>query len=130
MIHKSYIEINEEGSQAAAVTVIQIALNAMSQPVIVDHPFMFVIRDNRSEAVLFTGRVCLLEGCSESEELEAYMRDLSEEHSLYDNAFHTTDNKDSLLRTTHTQDTPSHMSSNMSSDTSQPRTCMEDTFID
>lgn len=62
VIHKAYVDVNEEGTEAAAATGITMhAAAAMRpQPPVVfraDHPFVFMIRDNRSEAILFMGRV-------------------------------------------------------------------------
>ena len=61
-IHKAYIDVNEEGTEAAAATAVVMRSMAMAreQPPIVfraDHPFLFVIRDNRSGAILFMGRL-------------------------------------------------------------------------
>ena len=60
---KSYVEVNEEGTEAAAVTVGIMRATAVLQPekpfeMIVDRPFFFVIGDNRTESVLFMGMVC------------------------------------------------------------------------
>jgi serpin B len=54
--------VNEEGTEAAAATVAVMRLTAIREepPVPVfraDHPFIFIIRDNNSGAVLFAGRV-------------------------------------------------------------------------
>jgi serpin B len=57
--HKSYIEVNEESSEAAAATTIEmIFTSAMTPPFefIADHPFMFVILDNETKTTLFMGR--------------------------------------------------------------------------
>jgi len=61
-IHKAYIDVNEEGTEAAAATGIVMRSMAMQreQPPIVflaDHPFLFVIRVNRSGGILFMGRI-------------------------------------------------------------------------
>ncbi|HXR40180.1 MAG TPA: serpin family protein [Terracidiphilus sp.] len=61
-VHKAFIDVNEEGTEAAAATGIVMRSMAMAreQPPIVfraDHPFLFLIRDNRSGGILFMGRV-------------------------------------------------------------------------
>ncbi len=131
MIHKSYLEVNEEGSEAAATTVIQIALNSMSLPVILDHPFMFVIRDNRSKAVVFCGRIYFPEQFSETDEIDSYMQtymqDLQDEKFLSHNAYNT---EESMLQNHNSQIVSSNMSQDASPNVSLPRTCMQDTFID
>ena len=60
--HKSFVEVNEEGTEAAAVTSVVMTLSAAPQPeerfsMIVDRPFFFAIQDNETRAVLFTGAV-------------------------------------------------------------------------
>jgi serpin B len=62
VIHKAYVDVSEEGTEAAAATaVVTKALTAAAPtaPIIfrADHPFMFLIRDNRSGSILFIGRV-------------------------------------------------------------------------
>ncbi|MGB8536477.1 MAG: serpin family protein, partial [Acidobacteriaceae bacterium] len=60
-IHKAYVDVDEEGTEAAAATGIQHrGLTGAPPPPIIfraDHPFMFLIRDNRSGSILFIGRV-------------------------------------------------------------------------
>lgn len=58
-IHKSFIEVNEEGSEAAATSgMIAISRMAVLYPqVIVDHPFFFLIRNRKTGTILFMGRV-------------------------------------------------------------------------
>ena len=58
--HKAFIEVNEEGTEAAAATGVGISLTAMPTeplPVTVDRPFIFLIRDLETGAILFLGRV-------------------------------------------------------------------------
>jgi serpin B len=63
VIHKAYVDVNEEGTEAAAATAVRVAVAAGSTPPTLpiifraDHPFMFLIRDNRSGSILFIGRV-------------------------------------------------------------------------
>jgi serpin B len=60
--HKSFVEVNEEGTEAAAATVGIVSL-AVVRPVtppfemVVDRPFLFAIADNLTRAILFIGVV-------------------------------------------------------------------------
>lgn len=62
-IHKAFVEVNEEGTEAAAATgvimVEKVSVQAPAEPVTfrADHPFIFMIRHNKTDAVLFMGRV-------------------------------------------------------------------------
>uniref|UniRef100_A0A8D0HDM0 Serpin B6 n=1 Tax=Sphenodon punctatus TaxID=8508 RepID=A0A8D0HDM0_SPHPU len=60
VVHKSFVEVNEEGTEAAAATA---AVMMMRCALIVarftaDHPFLFVIRHNKTGSILFYGRFC------------------------------------------------------------------------
>nr|DAD48269.1 TPA_asm: hypothetical protein HUJ06_018206 [Nelumbo nucifera] len=57
--HKCFVEIDEAGTVAAAGTAILIQQQCLSFPIdfVADHPFMFVVRDDLSGAVLFMGHV-------------------------------------------------------------------------
>ncbi len=62
VLHKAFVDVNEEGTEAAAATGVVVRPMAMRRPdppVIfrADHPSVFMIRDNRSGAILFLGRV-------------------------------------------------------------------------
>ena len=62
VIHKAYVDVNEEGTEAAAATAVTMKLTSMgpgSRPPVfrADHPFLFLIRDNQSGGILFLGRV-------------------------------------------------------------------------
>lgn len=58
IIHQSFIEVNEEGSEAAAATAIGIYVTSLPMPdrITVDRPFLFLIRENHSGVVLFMGQ--------------------------------------------------------------------------
>ena len=60
VLHKAVIEVNEEGSEAAAVTVVEMKLTAIQEPIefIADRPFIFIIMDEETETVLFLGKYC------------------------------------------------------------------------
>ena len=60
--HKSWCEVNEEGTVAAAATSVVGTLTSIQQPrerffMKVDRPFFFAIRDNLTGVVLFMGSV-------------------------------------------------------------------------
>lgn len=59
VVHKAFVEVNEEGTEAAAATGVAISKSAAPEhPVFrADRPFLFLIRDNRSGSILFLGRV-------------------------------------------------------------------------
>ena len=64
IIHKAFVEVNEEGTEAAAVTVARMrfgcALGMVERPkpsFVADHPFMFMIIEDSSKLVVFTGAV-------------------------------------------------------------------------
>ncbi|MGQ9708823.1 MAG: serpin family protein, partial [bacterium] len=58
--HKSFIEVNEEGTEAAAVTSVEMVMTAMPVDrfrMVVDRPFVFAIQDNKTAAIIFLGAV-------------------------------------------------------------------------
>jgi serpin B len=58
VVHKAFVAVDEEGTEAAAATGIVIGLAAMPQySMTVDQPFIFLIRDIKTGAILFVGRV-------------------------------------------------------------------------
>jgi serpin B len=63
VVHKAFVEVNEEGTEAAAATAVVAApmgvrLNPPPVPVFrADHPFLFLIRDNHTGSILFLGRI-------------------------------------------------------------------------
>jgi len=59
VVHQAFVEVNEEGTEAAAATGVGMkTTSVMRTPVIrVDHPFLFLIRENKTGAVLFLGKL-------------------------------------------------------------------------
>jgi len=53
---KAFIEVNEAGTEAAAATIIAFE-EGVPPSFIVDKPFFFIIRDDRSGSILFMGRI-------------------------------------------------------------------------
>ncbi|KAI3355079.1 hypothetical protein L3Q82_017961, partial [Scortum barcoo] len=60
VVHKAFVEVNEEGTEAAAATGAIMTERSIMIPAtfIADHPFLFFIRHNPSKSVLFAGRYC------------------------------------------------------------------------
>ncbi|HZL77686.1 MAG TPA: serpin family protein [Candidatus Limnocylindrales bacterium] len=59
---KSFVEVNEEGTEAAAVTTVTLRAMAVMRPekpfeMVLDHPFFFVIGDKTTHSILFMGIV-------------------------------------------------------------------------
>jgi serpin B len=63
VIHQAFVDVNEEGTEAAAATAVVMKLAAAPanpEPVPVfraDHPFIFIIQDDETGSILFMGRV-------------------------------------------------------------------------
>ncbi|MGE4586988.1 MAG: serpin family protein [Mangrovibacterium sp.] len=62
VIHKTYVEVNEEGTEAAAVTAVEMLNTSLpSEPekidFFVDRPFLFLIRENSTGVILFAGKI-------------------------------------------------------------------------
>jgi serine protease inhibitor len=57
VVQKSYVEVNEEGTEAAAATSVEIIVVSAPPAVYVDRPFLFAIRERFSGTILFIGKV-------------------------------------------------------------------------
>jgi serine protease inhibitor len=57
VLHQAFIETNEEGTEAAAATITGIGTTSMPQILNVDHPFIYLIRETSTNAILFMGKV-------------------------------------------------------------------------
>lgn len=62
VVHKAYVDVNEEGTEAAAATAVMMSGKGLAEeePIPVfraDHPFIFLIQDNETGMILFIGRV-------------------------------------------------------------------------
>eukprot|EP00397_Hematodinium_sp_SG-2012_P034653 GEMP01037179.1.p1 GENE.GEMP01037179.1~~GEMP01037179.1.p1 ORF type:complete len:415 (+),score=89.27 GEMP01037179.1:185-1246(+) len=60
VVQKAFIEVNEEGAEAAAATAVVMQLRCMPRPppeFTCNRPFVFIIKDNVTKAILFSGRV-------------------------------------------------------------------------
>ena len=62
VLHKAFVDLNEEGTEAAAATAVVMSrtMAVLPKPPVIfraDHPFLFLIVDNRTRSILFLGRV-------------------------------------------------------------------------
>ena len=57
MVHKAFVEVNEEGTEAAAATGVLVDAVSLKPVFNADHPFLFLIRHNDTGAILFMGRL-------------------------------------------------------------------------
>jgi serpin B len=59
VLHKAFVSVNEQGTEAAAATALTMQTKALSIPVVfrADHPFLFLIRAKSTGSILFIGRV-------------------------------------------------------------------------
>lgn len=60
VLHKAFVDVNEEGTEAAAATGVMVAATAAPMRPIefrADHPFIFLIRDDKTQSILFIGRL-------------------------------------------------------------------------
>ena len=66
VIHEAFVLVNEEGTEAAAATasIVYVETESIAPPpieVTVDRPFIFLIRDRATNAIVFVGRVVQLD---------------------------------------------------------------------
>jgi serpin B len=54
---KAFVDVSEVGTEAAAVTVVGIGLTSAPQPVHINRPFVFAIRERLSGTILFLGKI-------------------------------------------------------------------------
>ena len=61
VVHKTFLRVDEKGTEAAAATAVEIvAVSAPPPPRVrfhADHPFLFMLRDRETGAILFFGRI-------------------------------------------------------------------------
>ena len=60
VLHKTFVQVDEEGTEAAAVTVVEISFTSIKPNgnlMRVDRPFMFVLRERQSGTILFMGKI-------------------------------------------------------------------------
>ena len=55
--HKTFIQVDEEGTEAAAVTSVEVGVTSAPPSITVDRPFLFAIRERLSGTILFIGKM-------------------------------------------------------------------------
>ncbi len=55
--HKTFVQVNEEGTEAAAATSVGIGLSSVPPRIVVDRPFLFAIRERLTGTILFLGKI-------------------------------------------------------------------------
>ena len=55
--HKTFVEVDEAGTRAAAATSVEMRFESAPAAMVVDHPFLFALRERFSGAILFVGAV-------------------------------------------------------------------------
>ncbi|XP_023775558.1 serpin B12-like isoform X2 [Cyanistes caeruleus] len=60
VVHKAYVEVNEEGTEAAAGTGASIVRRSLplTEVFMANHPFLFFIRHNPTNTIVFFGKLC------------------------------------------------------------------------
>jgi serpin B len=59
VLHQALIETNEEGTEAAAATIVGIGVTSAGPDFVltIDHPFIYLIRETTTNSILFMGKV-------------------------------------------------------------------------
>ncbi|MEK6981324.1 MAG: serpin family protein [Candidatus Micrarchaeota archaeon] len=59
VIHQAFVEVNEEGTEAAAATAVEMKPMTLPSPPVfkADHPFIFIIQDKGTGSIIFIGKV-------------------------------------------------------------------------
>ena len=57
VVHKAFVAVDEAGTEAAAASGVIMEIVSLPQTVTIDQPFIFLIKDNETGAILFLGRV-------------------------------------------------------------------------
>jgi serine protease inhibitor len=55
--HKTFVEVNEEGTEAAAATSVGVGLTSARPSIVVNRPFLFAIRERLTGTILFLGKI-------------------------------------------------------------------------
>ncbi|UCD09578.1 MAG: serpin family protein, partial [Dehalococcoidales bacterium] len=57
VVHQAFVSVDEQGTEAAAATAVVMEIVSLIPSLVLDHPFIFLIRDIPTSTILFIGRV-------------------------------------------------------------------------
>ena len=59
VMHQAFVKVDEAGTEAAAATAVIIGVTSVpaTRPVTIDRPFLLLVRDNATGAIVFAGRI-------------------------------------------------------------------------
>jgi serpin B len=60
VLQKTFVDVDEEGTEAAAATVVGVGTTSLPPQFRADHPFLVVIRERLSGTILFIGKIAKL----------------------------------------------------------------------
>jgi len=60
--HQTFVQVNEEGTEAAAVTTVGVGVTSAPPSFTADRPFVVVIRERLSGTILFMGKILRIPG--------------------------------------------------------------------
>jgi serine protease inhibitor len=60
VLQKTFVDVDEEGTEAAAATMVGVGVTSMPAAFRADHPFLVVIRERFSGTILFIGKIAKL----------------------------------------------------------------------
>src|ERR1051326_5605216 len=62
VIQKTFVDVNEEGTEAAGATQVGVGITSVPMTVAIDRPFLFAIRERLSGTILFLGQITRIPG--------------------------------------------------------------------
>jgi serine protease inhibitor len=57
VLHNTFVQVDEQGTEAAAATIVEMKLGGRPRHMNINRPFIFVIHDDNSGAILFMGKI-------------------------------------------------------------------------
>ncbi len=61
VFHKTFIEVHEEGTEAAAATAVEMTYESAEPSMVLNRPFLFTIREEETETIFFIGKIVTID---------------------------------------------------------------------